>query len=144
MQETQETGDMSLISGSGRSPGGGNSNPLQYSCLANPMDRGAWQPTPIFLPGESHGQRSLVSYNPWGHKELNKIEQLTLSLLIHERCLTPYTRPRNLCWNRFAQFLLVTSYWISHNLHKLNMYIMVLISFSTKPAHLPVFPFLEK
>ena len=42
MQETQETGDMSLISGSGRSPGGGNSNPLQYSCLGNLVDRGAW------------------------------------------------------------------------------------------------------
>ena len=27
-----------------------------------------WQPTPIFLPGESHGQRSLVGYSPWGHK----------------------------------------------------------------------------
>ena len=29
----------------------------------------AWQPTPIFLPGEFHGQRSLVGYSPWGHKE---------------------------------------------------------------------------
>ena len=33
------------ISGSGRSPGEGNGNPLQYSCLGNPMDRGAWWPT---------------------------------------------------------------------------------------------------
>ena len=32
----------SSIPGSGRSPGEGNSNPLQYSCLGNPMDRGAW------------------------------------------------------------------------------------------------------
>ena len=31
--------------------------------------RKAWQPTPVFLPGESHGLRSLVSYSPWGHKE---------------------------------------------------------------------------
>ena len=31
----------------------------------------AWQPTLVFLPGESHGQRSLVGYSPWGHKELN-------------------------------------------------------------------------
>ena len=31
------------ISGSGRSPGGGNGNPLRYSCLENPMDKGAWQ-----------------------------------------------------------------------------------------------------
>jgi len=35
-------GDTSLIPGSGRSPGGGNGNPLQYSCLENPMDRGGW------------------------------------------------------------------------------------------------------
>ena len=34
--------DMGLISGSGRSPGEGNGNPPQYSCLENPMDRGAW------------------------------------------------------------------------------------------------------
>ena len=38
-------GDPGSISGSGRSPGEGNSNPLQYSCLENPMDRGAWQAT---------------------------------------------------------------------------------------------------
>ena len=38
-----DAGDMDLISGSGRSPGGGNGNPLQYSCLWNSMDRGASQ-----------------------------------------------------------------------------------------------------
>ena len=36
-------GDTGSISGLGRSPGKGNGNPLQYSCLVNPMDRGAWQ-----------------------------------------------------------------------------------------------------
>ena len=35
--------DMGSIPGSGRSPGEGNGNPLQYSCLENPTDRGAWQ-----------------------------------------------------------------------------------------------------
>ena len=35
-------GDLGSIPGSGRSPGEGNDNPLQYSCLENPMDRGAW------------------------------------------------------------------------------------------------------
>ena len=35
-------GDGGSIPGSGRSPGGGNGNPLQYSCMKNPMDRGAW------------------------------------------------------------------------------------------------------
>ena len=38
-------GDLGSIPGSGRSPGGGNGNPLQYSCLENPMDRGTWQAT---------------------------------------------------------------------------------------------------
>ena len=44
--------DVGSIPGSGRSPGGGK-----------------WQPTPVFLPGESHRQRSLAGYNPEGHKE---------------------------------------------------------------------------
>ena len=41
--KAEDTGYAGLIPGSGRSPGGGNGNPLQYSCLENPMDRGAWQ-----------------------------------------------------------------------------------------------------
>ena len=36
--------------------------------------RKAWQPTPVFLPTESHGQRSLVAYSPWGHKESDRTE----------------------------------------------------------------------
>ena len=39
------TGDLSLIPGSGRSPGEGNGNPLQYSCLESSMDKGAWWAT---------------------------------------------------------------------------------------------------
>ena len=34
------------------------------------------QPTPVFLPGQSHGQRSLVGYSPWGHKEWDMTERL--------------------------------------------------------------------
>ena len=34
----------------------------------------AWLPTPVFLPGELHGQRSLVGYSPWGHKESDTTE----------------------------------------------------------------------
>ena len=41
----ENTGDAGSIPGSGRSPGEGNGNPLRYSCLGNPMDRGAWQVT---------------------------------------------------------------------------------------------------
>ena len=39
--------------------------------------RRPWQPSPVFLPGESHGQRSLTGYSPWGYKELDKTKQLT-------------------------------------------------------------------
>ena len=39
----RDIGDVGSIPGSGRSPGGGHGSPLQYSCLENPMDRGAWQ-----------------------------------------------------------------------------------------------------
>ena len=44
-ESTFNVGDGGLIPGSGRSPGRGHSNQLQYSCLENPMDRGAWQAT---------------------------------------------------------------------------------------------------
>ena len=36
--------------------------------------RRKWQPSPVFLSGESHGQRSLVGYSPWGHKEMDTTE----------------------------------------------------------------------
>ena len=61
-------GDPGSIPGSGRPPGEGNGNPLQYSCLENPMDR------------ESHGQRSLVGYSPQGRKESDTTERLHLTL----------------------------------------------------------------
>ena len=84
--------------------GEGNGTPLQYSCLENPMDGGAWwaavhgvaegqtrlsdftftfhfhalekerQPTPVFLPGESQGQGSLVGCRLWGRTELDTTE----------------------------------------------------------------------
>ena len=38
--------------------------------------RRKWQPTPVFLPGKSHGQRSLAGYSPWGCKELDTTERL--------------------------------------------------------------------
>ena len=50
-------GDSGSIPGSGRFP-----------------RRWEWQPTPVFLPGEFHGQRSLVSYSPWGHTESDMTE----------------------------------------------------------------------
>ena len=42
--------------------------------------RRKWPPTPVFLPGEFRGQRSLAGYNPWGRKEWDTTDRLTLSL----------------------------------------------------------------
>ena len=55
----QETGDVDLIPGSGRFPGGGNGNQLQYSCLENPMDRGAWRATVRRLANNGTGRKQL-------------------------------------------------------------------------------------
>ena len=53
-------GDAGLIPGLGRSPGEGNGNPLQYSCL-----------------GKFHGQRNLAGYSPWGCRESDTTERLS-------------------------------------------------------------------
>ena len=55
-------GELGSIPGLGRSPGIGNCNPFQCYCLENP-----------------HGQRSLVDYSPWGLKELDTAEQLSIA-----------------------------------------------------------------
>ena len=44
-ESASNSGALGLIAGLGRSPGGGHGNPLQYSCLKNPVDRGAWRAT---------------------------------------------------------------------------------------------------
>ena len=54
-------GDLGSIPGTGRSPGEGNGSPLQYSCLENPMDRGAWQATVQGVAGVGH---DLVTKSP--------------------------------------------------------------------------------
>ena len=82
--------------------GEGNGNPLQCSCLENPRDGGAWwaavygvaqswtrlkwlsssyvyqgsqwHPTPVLLPGKSHGRRSLIGCRPWGRTESDRTE----------------------------------------------------------------------
>ena len=49
--------------------------PAMWETQVQPLDledspgKREWQPTPVFLPGEFHGQRSMVGYSPWGHKE---------------------------------------------------------------------------
>ena len=109
----RDTGDVGLIPRSGRSPGGGHGNLLQYSCLENPMDSGTWwatvqwiaknqtwlsnqliqtywvriAATSVFLPGKFHGQRSLVGCSPWGHR-------------VGHNWATEHTRVRKIPWRR--------------------------------------------
>ena len=54
-----DTRDVGSVPGLGRYPGGGNGNPLQYSCLRNPKDRDAWQATVHAVPKESHAPEQL-------------------------------------------------------------------------------------
>ena len=61
-ESAHNVGDPGSICGLGESPGGGHGNPLQYSCLENPMDKGGWW-GPF----------------PWGRKELDMTERLTLA-----------------------------------------------------------------
>ena len=53
-------------------------------CVGTMPWRRKWQPTPVFLPGESHGQRSLAGCSPWGHKET----QLTAQMCAHTHAHT--------------------------------------------------------
>ena len=85
--------------------------------------RSEWQPTPVFLPGEFHGQRSLVGYCPWGCKESDLTEQLTLPLLLLKLTSAlhwglPFTLEevhfKSLCVCKVALFLSCSkdSHWI--------------------------------
>ena len=76
-------GDAGSIPGSGRSPGGRNGNPLQYSCLKNP-----------------HGKRSLAGYSPRGRKELDSTEHAHT----HTTHINTYTFYRNTSEMLWVQF----------------------------------------
>ena len=68
-ESTWNSQDLALIPGSGGSPGEGNGYPFHYSCLENPMDRGAWRATPDWTMPAAYG-----------HKESDTTERLTLFL----------------------------------------------------------------
>ena len=61
-ESTCNAGDLGSILGSGRSPGEGNGYPLQYSCLENPMDRGAWRATVHGVPKSQTRLSDLYRY----------------------------------------------------------------------------------
>ena len=84
-----------------------HSNILIFSNI--PPWRRKWQPTPVLLPGKFHGQRSLVSYSPWGRKESDTTEQLHFTLLL------------------------------KHSRHELTLQFLFLLCPDTSMAHTPAF-----
>ena len=108
-------GDLGSISGSGRSPREGNGNPLQYSCLENPMDGGSW-----------------LGYSPWGHKESDMTEQLHFHF--HNICevhllsrmyvsaLHSFLLPKNIPVSEYIPFIhpfIILLLFLSHSLFPL-------------------------
>ena len=81
---TVDIRDVGLIPGSGRFPW-----------------KRKWQPTPVFVPGESHGQRSLVGYNPWGCKESDMTDQLSTHVYEVMNILIDYSIHFTVCANIF-------------------------------------------
>ena len=70
-----------------------------------------WQPTPVFLPGESHGQRSLVGYSPWGRKESGMTE-----VIYHAHMLWRLSRDTAKYWLiQKVKFLLKLRIWTRQN-----------------------------
>ena len=112
-------GDLDSIPRLGRSPGGGNSNPLQYSFFFFSFIFISWRlitlqycsgfchtltsishgftcvpHPPVFLSGESQGQKSLVGYSPWGHKESGMTERLSHTYKISKQ--NPFPNDSNI------------------------------------------------
>ena len=75
-----DTGDAGWIPESGRSPGGANSSPLQYSCLENPMDRGAWW---AMVHGIARVGRDWTSKHRWKPSFYNQSIDINIFILLH-------------------------------------------------------------
>ena len=86
---------------------------LPVSVVSTPVYpwRREWLPTPVFLPGEFHRQRSLEGYSPWGHKVSDITEQLTHR---HTHTHTPIYTPMSNIWeSQFLHILINTfSFWL--------------------------------
>ena len=83
--------------------------------------RRKWQPTPVFLCRESHEQRNLVGWSPWGYKELDTTEQLHFSLFINYKgifLLKPSKIPKVYCKQGWVQSMVGEEYGLlwSHSL----------------------------
>ena len=96
-------------------PVDGHLDCFQLLAIMNKSTVNKWQPTPVFLPGKSHGQRSLVGYSPWGHKESDVTKVIWYSISQYGHTINDFKH--TLIWgclfqisffhrNTFPQFLL--------------------------------------
>ena len=134
--------DTGSLPGLGRSPGEGNDNPLRYSCLGNPMDRGAWQAT---VPGVTKNQTQL---NDWTHT--NRHQYWLTELLQSKGCVSTKSSQHivgapgvswipfppsfsfisNLCRGFHGDECLASSRSISHRFSSLNTTVSSSVDFS--------------
>ena len=95
-----------------------------YQCRRHVFDpwigkipwRRKWKLTPVFLSGKSHRQRRLAGYNPWGHKESNTTERLTLlssQLTKHQKQLHPSATTYAMYLEQFTTEKSVTHVWLT-------------------------------
>ena len=97
-------GDPGSILGSGRSPGGRNGNPLQYSCLENPMHRGAWRATVHGVAESDTTEWLKLSHSSWGLKHYPTFSH-TMKF--------PIPTPIWFCWAKRKRFCSQVSLWCS-------------------------------
>ena len=95
--------DAGSIPGSGRSPGGGRGNPLQYSCLENPMDRGAWQATVHSVAQGRTQLKQLSTQNALNSKENEDLWYLDVWQINTQLCLGN-SKPHECCWKAKSDF----------------------------------------
>ena len=98
-------------------------------------ERREWLPTPVFLPGESHGQRSLVGYSPLAYKKSDMTECLNTFSHIHTTCIFnkySFSTCFHRTWPLFSKTLLIFSY-------KLGFFFLVSYFINITGSNLPKF-----
>ena len=110
------TGDVGLIPGSERSPGGGHGNLLQYSCLGNPMDRGAWGATwTVALGSQSQTRLSM-------HTATRRCK----SMYCDRKSIGDFSGSEERGWVHFCRWWIGSvswvCWWIHTHIHMLNLY----------------------
>ena len=89
------------------------------------------QPTPVFLPGESHGQRSLAGYSRWGHKESDMTEHSTRYVILGTSKFEKYKTFKlfiglSHMWKKSLQYCLQVACFCTYMFKHTNMYILLL------------------